>query len=329
MDWDTKQLIQKGKACFEAEAEALRTTAARLGEPFADVLREMESILAGGRKIIFTGVGKSAHVGHKLAATFNSTGVPACFLDPIHALHGDLGLCAGGDLIVMISNSGQTGELLRLVPLVKRFGLKLAVITGRGDSPLSQVCDHNLVFQVPREACPLQLAPTASTTVSMAMGDALAMVLLEKRGMTREDFAKFHPAGTLGLSLLLQVGDIMRTGERFPRLAENRPVREAILAMTKAKAGCLAVLAEESGQLTGVFTDGDFRRSALKGGEFLDRPVKAFMTPQPKVISKDSLAVEALKIFEHHSIDDLIVIDEEGKAVGIIDNQDLPKLKIV
>ncbi len=322
-------MIDKGRACFHAEAEALQATADRLDENFALVVSDLEEVIAAGRKIIFCGVGKSAHIGQKLTATFNSTGAPASFLDPTHALHGDLGLCTAGDRVILISNSGQSEELLKLVPMLKRFDLGVTLITGRADAPLARVCDRVLLFHVPREACPLQLAPTASTTVSMAMGDALAMVLMEKRGLTRDDFARFHPAGALGMTLLLRVGDIMRSGDRFPHLVEDRPVKDAILAMTKAKAGCLAVLRSPDGPLSGVFTDGDFRRSALGGRDFLDRPVRDFMSANPKVINQNALAVEALKSFEIHNIDDLIVVDDNGAPVGILDNQDLPKLKIV
>jgi arabinose-5-phosphate isomerase len=329
MNWDSKIVLEKGRQCIRVEAEALEATAENLDPSFAEVIQQIEATVSSGRKIIFSGVGKSAHIGQKLAGTFNSVGAPACFLDPTQALHGDLGLCAEGDLALLISNSGTTEELVRLVPLLKRFGLITAVITGQPGSRLSIACDKTLLFHVAREACPLQLAPTASTTAAMALGDALAMVYVEKRGFTREDFARFHPSGALGMRLLLRIDDIMRRGDRFPCLSEIRPVKEAILAMTKARAGCIALVENDSTRLSGIFTDGDFRRSALSGTDFLDRPLADFMTRNPKTISVDSFAVDALKLFEQHNIEDLIVIDAEGSPVGLVDTQDLPKLKLV
>jgi len=329
MNWDSKNVLEKGRQCIRVEAEALEATARSLDSSFADVIQRIEGTVASERKIIFTGVGKSAHVCLKLAGTFNSIGAPACFLDPTQALHGDLGLCAEGDLILLISNSGQTEELVRLLPMLKRFGLVTVVITGTPDSPLGKSCDHILAVHVPREACPLQLAPTASTTASMALGDALAMVYLEKRGFTRDDFARFHPSGALGMRLLLRVEDIMRRDDRFPALSENKTVREGILAMTQARAGCLAVTDGDGGTLLGVFTDGDFRRAALVGTNVLDQPLRAFMSPNPKTVAASAFAVDALKLFERHSINTLIVVREDGTPVGLVDNQDLPKLKLV
>lgn len=329
MNWDSKTVLEKGRECIQAEVDALLATGSKLDDSFVQVLAAIETTMATGKKIIFSGVGKSAHICQKLAGTFNSIGAPACFLDPTQALHGDLGLCAERDLAILISNSGQTEELVRLILILKRFRLKTVLITGQGSSPLAAACDHVLLFHVPREACPLQLAPTASTSAAMALGDALAMVYLEKRGFTREDFARFHPSGALGMSLLLTVADIMRTDDRFPCIEENRPVKEAILAMTHARAGCLALIDEDSRRLVGVFSDGDFRRSALSGSGFLDRPVSSFMTKNPKSISSDAFAVDALKLFEKHNIDDLIVVDADGFPIGLVDNQDLPKLKIV
>jgi len=329
MNWDSKTVLQKGRKCIQVEADALLATSRNLDRSFVDLLQAIETTVASDKKIIFCGVGKSAHICAKLAGTFNSIGAPSFFLDPTQALHGDLGLCAPGDLVIFISNSGQSEELVRLVPILSRFQLRTAVITGRDSSTLVELCDLAVLFHVPKEACPLQLAPTASTAASLAVGDALAMVYLEKRGFTRDDFARFHPAGALGMSLLLRVSDVMRTGERFPSMPENRTVKEAILEMTRAKAGCIALVRQNDSQLTGIFTDGDFRRSALTGPDFLDRPVSDFMTPNPKAIAAEELAVDALRLFEKHKIEDLIVIDSNNVPVGIIDTQDLPKLKIV
>jgi arabinose-5-phosphate isomerase len=323
-----KSVLARARACIRIESDALADTADALGAEFVATARAVEAAIAAGRKLIFTGVGKNAHIAQKLAGTFNSTGATSCFLDATQALHGDLGLCASGDLAFLLSNSGQTGEILRLVPILKRLGVTLIAFTGHHDSDLAKNSDHRLLYRVRKEACPLSLAPTASTTAALALGDALAMVLLESRGVTRDDFAKLHPAGNLG-ALLLKVADIMRTGDRLPVARDNVTTQDAILAMTRAKAGSIALVHPKTGKLTGILTDGDFRRSALTGPDFLQKPVSTFMTRHPKVIAGNALGVDALRLFEAHKIDDLIVIDAHHRPVGLIDGQDLPKLKIV
>ena len=274
-------------------------------------------------------MGKSAHIAQKLVGTFNSIGLSTCFLDATQALHGDFGLVGKGDLAFLLSNSGQTEEVLRLIPPLKRFGVRIVAFTSNPISELAKNADLKLIYQVPREACPLKLAPTASTTAALALGDALAMVLLAARGLTRNDFAQYHPGGNLGRVLLLRVKDIMRSGNRLPIAQETATTQAAILAMTKAKSGSIAIVHPKSGKLTGIFTDGDFRRSALTGPDFLAKPVAIFMTRSPKVVAEDALGVDALNLFEAHKIDDLIVVDAKGKPVGLVDGQDLPKLKIV
>mgnify|MGYP001554292037 FL=1 len=324
-----KSALARARACIRIESNALAETAQSLGGEFVATARAVEAVNAAGGKLIFSGVGKSAHIAQKIAATFNSTGVASCFLDATQALHGDLGLCAEGDLAFLLSNSGQSDEILRLVPLLKRFGLKVVAFTGHADSDLARGADFRLLYRVRREACPLELAPTASTTAALALGDALAMVLLEARGLTRDDFARYHPAGNLGRVLLLRVRDIMRTGDRLPVASDTVSTQDAILAMTKAKSGSIALVAKKSGRLTGILTDGDFRRSALTGPDFLRKPVSDFMTRSPKTIRDDALGVDALRLFEAHRIDDLIAVNARGQPVGLIDGQDLPKLKIV
>ncbi len=324
-----KSALARARRCLRMESDALTATAKALGADFVSTARAVEATATAGGKLIFSGVGKSAPIAQKIAATFNSTGIASCFLDPTQALHGDLGLCAEGDLALLLSNSGQSDEILRLLPLLKRFGLKIVAFTGHPDSDLAHAADHRLFYRVPREACPLALAPTASTTAALALGDALAMVLLEARGLTRDDFAKYHPAGNLGRVLLLRVRDIMRTADRLPVAPETVPLQDAIFAMTKAKSGSIALVHPRTGKLTGILTDGDFRRSALTGPDFLRHPAADFMTRTPKTIAADALGVDALRLFEAHKIDDLIVIDDHGKPVGLIDGQDLPKLKIV
>lgn len=330
MPLDNASLLAKARNCLAIEREALTATGKGLDQSFVDVVRAVEATLRAGGKIILSGVGKNAPIAQKLAGTLNSIGAPSCFLDATQALHGDLGLCAEGDLAILLSNSGATEEMLRLLPLFERFGLKTVALTGAAGSELARGTDYRLVYSAPREACPLALAPTASTTAALALGDALAMVLLESRGLTREDFAKYHPSGTLGMTLLLRVKDIMRTGETCPVLKEAKTtVQAAIFAMTKAKAGAVA-LVDAKGRLTGIFTDGDFRRSALTGGtDFLTKPVNCFMTKGGKTVSVDALAVEALKIFQQLKISDLFAVDAKGRPVGYIDVQDLPKLKIL
>jgi arabinose-5-phosphate isomerase len=329
MTLDSKSALARARAYLNLEKDALAATADGLGEEFVGVARAIDDVSVAGGKLLFSGVGKSANIAQKLAGTFNSTGLSSCFLDATQALHGDLGLCAEGDLAVLLSNSGQTEEIVRLVPVLKRFGVKIVALTSATGSDLARNADLRLIYRVPREACPLELAPTASTTAALALGDALAMVLLESRGLTRDDFAKFHPAGTLGLQLLLRVKDIMRTGERTPVAPSTVTTQEAILAMTKAKAGSIALVDPKTGKLAGILTDGDFRRSALTGPDFLKKRVSTFMTRSPKTVAENALVVDALRLFEQHKIDDLIVVNTRGKPVGLIDGQDLPKLKIV
>jgi len=330
MPLNDKTILAQARRCLAIESEALDATAKALNAEFIQVVRLVETALTAEKKLIFSGVGKNAHIAEKLTGTFNSIGVPSCFLDPTQALHGDLGLCAAGDVAILLSNSGATAEMLRLLPLFEKFGLETVALTGAASSELAKGADYPLTYCAPREACPLSLAPTASTTAALALGDALAMVLLETRGLTREGFAKYHPAGTLGLTLLLRVKDIMRTGENCPVLKETKTtVQEAIFAMTKAKAGAVALI-DAKGRLTGIFTDGDFRRSALNDGAgFLQNAVSSCMTRGGKTVPAEALAVEALKLFQQYKISDLFALDAKGRPVGYIDVQDLPKLKML
>ncbi|MFA6961203.1 MAG: KpsF/GutQ family sugar-phosphate isomerase [Opitutaceae bacterium] len=329
MALDSKTTLSRARDCIKIEQEALTATSRGLDEKFVEVARAVHATNTAGRKLIFTGIGKSAHIANKLVGTLNSTGLSTCFLDATQALHGDLGVCNEGDLVFLLSNSGQSDEILRLIPGFRRLGVQTVAFTSNPASDLAKNTQLQLIYSVPREACPLRLAPTASTTAAMAIGDALAMVLLSERGLTRDDFAKFHPAGNLGRVLLLRVKDIMRSGARLPIVNEKATTQEAILAMTKAKSGSIAIVHPKSGKLTGIFTDGDFRRSALTGKGFLEKPVMTFMTASPKTVGEDALGVDALRLFQAHKIDDLIVVDAKGKPTGLVDGQDLPKLKIV
>lgn len=329
MTLSSEKILSSARNCLRLEQAAIEATSAKLDESFVRTIHMIENTILDGNKLVFTGVGKNVPICLKLAGTFNSTGVPTTFLDPNQALHGDLGLCQKGDLCVLFSNSGETEDLLRLLPSLKRLGLQTIAVTAVADSSLSKFSDHLLLYHYEQEACPLNLAPTASTTAALAIGDALAMVYLEIRGFSKRDFARYHPAGSLGKALLLKVDEIMRTGDRFASAADTITVQEAILSITKARCGSIALVDADSGALTGVFSDGDFRRAALADKDILSKPVAEHMTRNPKTIQAGSLAGAALRIFEAVSIDDLVVVDEAGKPLGLIDGQDMPKLRIV
>jgi arabinose-5-phosphate isomerase len=279
-------------------------------------------------KIVIVGIGKSGNVGAKIAATLTSTGSTSVVLNSVDALHGDLGIINDGDLILALSYSGESEELLNLLPALKRFAVKIISLTGGLKSSLARHSDIVLNVRVPREACPFNLAPTSSTTAMLVMGDALAMAVLQARGFKQSDFARYHPGGAIGRAMLLRVGEIMRTGERNAVAAEFLTVREALLVMTRAKSGSLAIF-DARGKLSGVFTDGDFRRRMSADENLLSRPLKAVMTKKPVCIRDEALAVEALKIFDARNIDDLIVVNARHEPVGLLDSQDLPKLKIM
>ena len=323
----SKTALELAKQVLAIEAEAIQGLAARLGQSFLDAVA---LLLNCKGRVVVSGIGKSGHIARKIASTMASTGTPAYFVHTAEASHGDIGMIARDDVLIALSNSGETEELLTILPMLKRQGAHLIAITGNANSTLAREADVHLDARVDREACPLNLAPTSSTTVALVLGDALAMVLLESRGLTRDEFAKYHPAGTLGMTLLLRVKDIMRKDDACPILPEKKTtVQAAIFAMTKAKAGAVA-LTGAKGVLTGIFTDGDFRRSALTGGaDFLKKPVAGFMTRAPRTIASDVLAVEALKIFQQFKISDLFALDAKQRPVGYIDVQDLPKLHIL
>jgi len=279
-------------------------------------------------KIVVLGVGKSGHIGGKIAATLTSTGAPAVVLDSLNALHGDLGVVSDGDVILTLSYSGETEELLRVLPALARFDVRKIAVTGNVASTLAKASDVVLDVSVSREACPHNLAPTSSTTSMLALGDALAMVLLEERGFSREDFARFHPGGSLGRSLLLKVRDIMRGGEQAALVGETLPVLEVLRALTAKRAGA-ALVTDASGKLAGIFTHGDFARRFPSDPEIGSRPVVEVMTRGPVTIDADKLAAEVLVVLERHRIDDLVVTDAEGRPLGVVDSQDLSRLKLL
>ncbi len=322
-----KHLVQARKV-FDIEIAALKAVRAQLGASFDDAVETIAAALARRAKIVVVGIGKSGNVGQKIAATLTSTGSTSVVLNSVDALHGDLGIIADGDVVLALSYSGESEELLNLLPALKRFSVKLISLTGNLKSSLARHSDIVINVKVPREACPFNLAPTSSTTAMLVMGDALAMAVLQARGFKQSDFAKRHPSGAIGRAMLLKVGDIMRSGERNAVADENLPVKEALLVMTRAKSGSLAVV-NARGKLAGVFTDGDFRRHMAADENLLSQPLKKVMTRNPVCIREDALAAEALKIFNERNIDDLIVVNTKREPVGLVDSQDLPKLKIV
>jgi arabinose-5-phosphate isomerase len=274
------------------------------------------------------GIGKSGNVGQKIAATLTSTGSPCVVLSSVDALHGDLGIINDGDVILALSYSGESEELLNLRPALKRFSVKIISITGAPKSSLARYSDVVLNTRVPKEACPFNLAPTASTTAMLVMGDALAMAILQARGFKQKDYAKYHPSGAIGRALLLKVRDIMRRDSRNSLAPQNLSVKEALLIMTQARSGSVSVV-DSRGRLVGVFTDGDLRRQMTTDGDVLSKKLTAVMTPNPIAVREDALAAEALKIFNERNIDDLIVVNAKNEPIGMIDSQDLPKLKLM
>ncbi len=328
MQLDESTLLAKARNCLELEAEAIMTTSRNLGEGFVKSIHAIADTISAGHKLVFSGIGKNVPICQKLAGTFNSTGVPSIFLDPVQALHGDLGLCQEGDLAFLFSNAGETEDVLRIMTPLRRMGLKLVAVTGKPGSTLAREADINLPYQAEKEACPLGLAPTSSTTAAMALGDALAMVYLEVRGFTRNDFARYHPAGSLGKALLLRVAEIMRTGDSFACASDSVNVRDAVLTISNARCGTIALTGAD-GRLSGVFSDGDFRRASIKDEYVLQRPVRDYMTRNPRTISASALAVDALRTFEKVKVNALIAVDAENRPVGLLDGQDLPRLRIV
>jgi arabinose-5-phosphate isomerase len=320
--------LAHARKVFDIELAALKAVRAQLDAAFDRAIETMVEALSRHGKIVVVGIGKSGNVGQKIAATFTSTGSPSVVLNSVDALHGDVGILNDGDVILALSYSGESEELLNLLPALKRFSVKIITLTGGVKSALARHSDVVLNVKVPKEACPFNLAPTASTTAMLVTGDALAMAVLQARGFKQSDFARLHPSGAIGRAMLLRVGDIMRAGERNAVANENLPVKEALLLMTHAKSGSLSVV-NARGKLTGVFTDGDFRRHMATNENLLGQPLKKVMTRKPICICENALAVEALKIFNERNIDDLIVVNMKREPVGLVDSQDLPKLKLM
>ena len=320
--------LQKAARVLEIEILELQRLRDRLSENFAHAVELIKEAVDRRGKVVVLGVGKSGHIGGKIASTLTSTGSPAVVLDSLNALHGDLGMLSDGDVILALSVSGETEELLRILPALARFQVKIIALCGDPNSTLAKNADVFLDVSIEQEACPLNLAPTSSTTVMLALGDALAMVLLEARGFNKEDFAKFHPGGMIGRSLLLRVHQIMRPRDAMALVSPQTTIREVLRAMTGVRAGA-AVVAGEDRQLLGIFTHGDFVRYFQNDPKIGERFVADLMTLNPISVHQDKLAVEVLNLLEQHRIDDLVVVDDHNVPVGIVDSQDLTRLKLL
>jgi arabinose-5-phosphate isomerase len=320
--------VEKAARVLDLEISELQRLRQRLGESFVRAVDLIKATVEARGKVIVLGVGKSGHIGEKIAATLTSTGSPAVVLNSLNALHGDLGVVADGDVVLALSYSGETEELLRVLPAIARFQVGIIAMCSAAESTLAQNCDVFLDVNVEQEACPLNLAPTSSTTVMLALGDALAMVLLEARGFQKEDFAKFHPGGMVSRSLLLRVHQIMRPRAALALVRPDANIRAVLETMTSLRAGA-AVVAGEDEQLLGIFTHGDFVRHFQTDPRVGERLVADLMTLNPVVVHQDKLAVEVLNLLERHRIDDLVVVNDGGVPVGIVDSQDLTKLKLL
>ncbi len=321
-----EEILAMGRRVLAIEGAAVHALVDRVGPPF---VRAVEILASCEGRVVCTGMGKSGLVARKVAATIASTGTPALYLDPAEAAHGDIGMLARGDVVVALSASGETKELVDLLPAIKRFGLPLIGLGGNARSTLAQQSDVWLDVSVAEEACSLNLAPTASTTAALAMGDALAIALLEERGFKAEDFALLHPAGALGRRLLLRVQDLMHTGDRVPVVAEAASMKDAFLEISGKRLGMTAVV-DAQGRLTGILTDGDLRRAIQRFTDnILSRTVGECMTRDPKRIEREALAARAVQVMEQHSITSLLVADEAGRPEGIIHLHDLLRAGVV
>ena len=315
----TRDLIDSAQRTIRLEIEAVQELLPRIN---ADFIKACELILSCKGRVVVVGMGKSGHIGNKIAATLASTGTTSFFVHPAEASHGDMGMITKDDIVLALSNSGSTAEIVTLLPLIKRLGICLISMTGNPESPLAKAAEVNLDARVSQEACPLNLAPTSSTTASLVLGDALAIALLEARGFTAEDFAFSHPGGALGRRLLLKVENVMHSGESLPQVTRGTSLRDALLEMTQKGLGMTTVL-EADGHLAGIFTDGDLRRALDKGIDVRDARIDDVMTPHGKTIRAEMLAAEALKIMEDNKISALVVVDGNDRPIGAFNLGDL------
>ncbi|MFA5088476.1 MAG: KpsF/GutQ family sugar-phosphate isomerase [Candidatus Omnitrophota bacterium] len=318
-------MLKRAKKVLDIEARAIQELKRNIDDNF---LRAVDLIAGCEGRVIVSGMGKTGIIGHKIAATLSSTGTPSIWMHSAEAVHGDLGQVTQKDVLIIISTSGETEETKRLLPLMRKIGSKIIAMTGNPRSTLAKYSDITLNVSVKKEGCPLGLAPMASTTVTLAMGDALAACLIDRKGFKKEDFAFYHPGGSLGRQLLLKVEDIMRKGNTFSKVRENMIVKDVLLSITKTRCGSACVV-DKKGQLMGIFTDGDLRRHLKGGTDLLSQKVKDVMTRKPSTVSKDKLAMEAFRILKDKRIDELPVVDGKGQLVGLLDVQDLLKVGLV
>ena len=325
MSVDRERALRLAQETFDIEAAAVLGLKQRVGEPFARAVEKMMNVRG---RVVVMGIGKSGHIARKIAATLASTGTPAMFVHPAEASHGDLGMIKAVDLVMAVSNSGEVDEVTSLLPVIKRLGVTLIAMTGNANSTLARHADIVLDCGVEKEACPLQLAPTASTTAQLAMGDALAVALLDARGFREEDFARSHPGGALGRKLLTHVADIMRTGETVPRVMPSTGFSDMMRMMSGKGLGATAV-ADAEGKLLGIFTDGDLRRMIEKGQDMRGMTAGDVMHTRPKTIHPEALAAEAAQLMEQHRITLVLVVDGAGRLVGAINSNDLLRAKVI
>ena len=317
--------LAMAREVLEIEAKAVADLIGKLDGRFA---LAVETILNCRGRVVVSGMGKSGHIARKIASTLASTGTPAFFVHPAEASHGDLGMVARDDVFIALSNSGESEELLAIIPLLKRQGAKLVAMTGNPQSTLAREADVHLYAGAEKEACPLNLAPTASTTAALALGDALAVALMQAKGFTRDEFAASHPGGTLGRKLLTHVRDVMRTGEDAPRVAHTATAMDGMLEVSRGRMGMTTVL-DGHGRVIGIFTDGDLRRSLEKGVDLRSAPITDIMTRGPRTIGPDKLAAEAVQVMEHYKINQLVVVDEDQKLLGALNMHDLFRAKVI
>ncbi len=321
----TPRALELAREVISIEAAAMQAVAQRIDEDF---LRALEIILSCDGRVIVSGMGKSGHIARKIAATMASTGTPAYFVHPAEASHGDLGMITADDVFIALSYSGESEELLTIVPVIKRHGAKLISLTGNPNSSLARESDVHLNGAVDKEACPLGLAPTASTAAALALGDALAMALLDAKGFGEDDFARSHPGGSLGRRLLTHVRDIMRSGDRVPAVGQHAMLSDAVLEISRKGLGMTAVV-DDAQRVLGIYTDGDLRRTLEKRLDFASTPVSAVMSRKPHSIGPDALAAEAVQAMEQYNISQMLVVDGEGKLVGALNMHDLLHAKVI
>ena len=341
------EMITRARQVFDVEIEGLKATRDSLGESFVSAIGMMLDCVKRDGIVVVSGVGKNLHIAEKMSAIFASTGTRSIVLNPVQAMHGDLGMVSSRDILIALSFSGESAEVNNLIPAIRRHGLKVISMTRDDGSTLAKLSDCHIRIPCGKEACPFGMAPTNSTTATMAMGDALAMVMIDAQQFALSDYAMNHPAGAIGRALVMRVADIMRTGDKCARVAPTATVMETVMAMTQAKGGA-AVIADADGKLLGIFTDGDFRRviagasrdtrqgcrvpadaDAQRGRDILVAPIETVMTKSPMFVYDDAYAAELLKVFEKKRIDDLPVCSHDGRVVGLVDIQDLPKMKVI